>query len=269
MRRAGLREVRLRFDFAGRGVGGIVVTRELTSRGSDFYQHSGAVPLASRLSMRVRRKMFDLFMRELTPGPDATVLDIGVTSDTTFRESNYFEKLYPHPHRITCVGTEDGSHLMHQFPGLRYQQVSAGSSLPFRDREFDIVFSNAVIQHTGSRRQQAAFAREACRVGKAFFITTPCRWFPFEHHTGLPFLHYLPPLSSVQFCGARVTDSGPGEESEYSDRECLRRPLSRGGEAGRESSPSGRHRFESGCPWPYDLKPYDFRTTPGRASVSL
>ena len=143
--------------------------------------------------MRVRRKMFDLFMREFTPGPDATVLDIGVTSDTTFRESNYFEKLYPHPHRITCVGTEDGSHLMHQFPGLRYQQVSAGSSLPFRDREFDIVFSNAVIEHTGSRRQQAAFAREACRVGKAFFITTPCRWFPFEHHTGLPFLHYLPP----------------------------------------------------------------------------
>jgi hypothetical protein len=29
-------------------------------------------------------------------------------------------------------------------------------------------------------------------VGKAFFITTPNRWFPVEHHTGLPMLHYLP-----------------------------------------------------------------------------
>ena len=35
--------------------------------------------------------------------------------------------------------------------------------------------------------------RELCRVGKSFFITTPNRWFPFEHHTGLPVLHYLPP----------------------------------------------------------------------------
>ncbi len=35
--------------------------------------------------------------------------------------------------------------------------------------------------------------RELCRVGKSFFITTPNRWFPFEHHTGLPLLHYLPP----------------------------------------------------------------------------
>lgn len=160
---------------------------------SDFYQHSGSVPLASRISLHVRRKMFDLFMRELAPGPDTTILDIGVTSDTTYAESNYLEKLYPYPHRITCVGTEDGSHLMAETPGLIYKAVQPGAPLPFRDREFDIVFSNAVIEHTGSRNQQVAFAREACRVGKAFFITTPCRWFPFEHHTGLPLLHYLPP----------------------------------------------------------------------------
>ena len=29
-------------------------------------------------------------------------------------------------------------------------------------------------------------------MGKAFFITTPSRLFPVEHHTGLPFVHYLP-----------------------------------------------------------------------------
>jgi SAM-dependent methyltransferase len=136
--------------------------------------------------------MFDLFMARLQPGSETRVLDVGVTSDTTFRESNYFEKFYPYPHRITCVGTENGSHLMQEYPGLQYRRVQPGQPLPFADGEFDIVFSNAVVEHTGSRASQAAFVREVCRVGKHFFITTPNRWFPVEHHTGLPLLHYLP-----------------------------------------------------------------------------
>ena len=82
---------------------------------------------------------------------------------------------------------------MREYPGLRYLPVVSGQPLPFKDREFDIVFSNAVLEHVGSRDAQARFVAELRRVSKALFITTPNRWFPFEHHTGLPFLHYLPP----------------------------------------------------------------------------
>lgn len=160
---------------------------------SAYYQHSGSVPLASRISLHVRRKMFRLFMEALKPAANTTILDVGVTSDSSHAESNYFEKLYPYPNQITCVGTEDGSHLMKEYPGLCYLQVVPGQRLPFNDREFDIVFSNAVLEHVGSRGEQARFVAELRRVSKAFFITTPNRWFPFEHHTGLPFLHYLPP----------------------------------------------------------------------------
>jgi SAM-dependent methyltransferase len=82
--------------------------------------------------------------------------------------------------------------LEQQYPGLKYLHARAGEKLPFADQVFDIVFSNAVIEHVGSRAAQAAFVAELCRVGKAFFITTPNRWFPIEHHTGLPLLHWLP-----------------------------------------------------------------------------
>jgi SAM-dependent methyltransferase len=132
-------------------------------------------------------------MEALKPTAATTVLDVGVTSDSSHPESNYFEKLYPYPNRITCVGTEDGSHLMREYPGLHYLPVVSGEPLPFNTRQFDIVFSNAVLEHVGSRQAQARFVAELRRVSKAFFITTPNRWFPFEHHTGLPFLHYLPP----------------------------------------------------------------------------
>jgi SAM-dependent methyltransferase len=136
--------------------------------------------------------MFDLFLHHFKPDRSTTVLDVGVTSDSTFRESNYFEQFYPYPQNITCVGTENGSYLVEKYAGLRFQQVRAGESLPFRDSEFDIVFSNAVVEHVGNRHQQAQFMNELCRVARAFFVTTPNRWFPVEHHTGLPLLHYLP-----------------------------------------------------------------------------
>jgi SAM-dependent methyltransferase len=100
--------------------------------------------------------------------------------------------MYPHPDRITCVGTEDGSHLTALYPGVRYLRVAPGQPLPFADREFDIVVSNAVVEHTGGPASQRQFIREALRVSNGFFITTPNRWFPVEVHTGLPLLHYLP-----------------------------------------------------------------------------
>jgi SAM-dependent methyltransferase len=159
---------------------------------SAYYRHSGSLPLASRLSLHVRQKMFGLFIDALRPQPDALVLDVGVTSDQRFAESNYFEQMYPYPHRITCVGTEDGSHLVTQYPGLTYRSVRPHEPLPFADGTFDIVFSNAVVEHVGAHADQARFLSEICRVGRAFFVTTPNRWFPFEHHTGLPLLHYLP-----------------------------------------------------------------------------
>jgi SAM-dependent methyltransferase len=159
---------------------------------SVFYRNSGGVPFASRVSYFARKKMFDLFVNQFQPDPSTTVLDVGVTSDSDFRESNYFEQFYPYPENITCVGTEDGSYLTERYSGLRFQQVRAGEPLPFQDGEFDIVFSNAVVEHVGDRRQQARFMAELIRVAKGFFITTPNRWFPVEHHTGLPFLHFLP-----------------------------------------------------------------------------
>jgi SAM-dependent methyltransferase len=160
---------------------------------SEYYSITRHLPLASRLSFRARRKMFHLFMQEMQPAEDMRVLDLGVTCDQHFRESNYFEQLYSYPHRIVCAGTEPAHHLETTFPGTTFVQVQPGRPLPFADREFDIVFSNAVVEHAGSREQQRDFVREILRVGQRFFLTTPNRWFPVEVHTGLPLLHFLHP----------------------------------------------------------------------------
>jgi hypothetical protein len=68
-----------------------------------------------------------------------------------------------------------------------------GRELPFADGEFDLGFSNAVVEHVaGGREGQRSFVHELCRVSRRVFVTTPNRWFPLEVHTLLPFVHWLP-----------------------------------------------------------------------------
>jgi hypothetical protein len=160
---------------------------------SPLYKDSGKIALASKLSVQVRAKMFAKFMNILKPDAKHRVLDIGVTSDDKFQESNYFERLYPYKDKIVCVGTENGSYLEDKYPGIKFLQIKPGERLPFEDHEFDIAFSNAVIEHVGSRDSQRAFIMEMLRVSRSFFLTTPNRWFPIEFHTALPLIHYLPP----------------------------------------------------------------------------
>jgi len=67
-----------------------------------------------------------------------------------------------------------------------------GLELPFRDKSFDVVFSNSVIEHVGDPLRQEQFAREISRVGVRYFVQTPNRWFPVEHHLLTPLIHFLP-----------------------------------------------------------------------------
>jgi hypothetical protein len=69
---------------------------------------------------------------------------------------------------------------------------ASGCELPFRDRSFDIVFSNSVIEHVGAPAEQQRFAEEIRRVARAYFVQTPNRWFPIEPHMLTPLVHFLP-----------------------------------------------------------------------------
>ena len=135
--------------------------------------------------------MLERFMMAFQIGPDSKVLDIGVTPDMSLSESNHFEQRFLYPHNLTAISIEDVSGLRERFPEVTFMQISKGR-LPFDDRQFDAVFCSAVIEHVGTRSQQAAFLAEVARVGKGFMLTTPNRWFPLDFHTILPLVHWFP-----------------------------------------------------------------------------
>lgn len=62
----------------------------------------------------------------------------------------------------------------------------------FRDKEFDVVFSNSLIEHIVNYDEQCKVAKEIERIGKRYFIQTPNKYFPIEPHFLFPFFQYLP-----------------------------------------------------------------------------
>jgi SAM-dependent methyltransferase len=147
--------------------------------------------VASQVSLRSRERKLRLFLDLLAPGPETTVVDVGVT-DAPFGDGssdNFFEAMYPWPERITAVGNTELARFTAAFP--RVQAVRAdGRELPFADGAFDLGFSNAVVEHVAGGQRR--FVHELCRVAGRVFVTTPNRWFPLEVHTLLPFVHWLP-----------------------------------------------------------------------------
>ncbi|WP_042342521.1 methyltransferase domain-containing protein [Calothrix sp. PCC 7507] len=62
----------------------------------------------------------------------------------------------------------------------------------FGDQEFDLVFTNSVIEHVGDEEKQEAFAREVIRLGHRYWVQTPSKYFPIEAHCGMPFWWFYP-----------------------------------------------------------------------------
>ena len=142
-------------------------------------------------SHKSRTKKFQLFESLLKPHPEDRVLDIGASGEVFLRYT--FEDVYPYPSRIVAGGYDSGEvkSARKAYPAPAYI-VFDGCSLPFPDKSFDIVFSNAVIEHILGPSRQEQFAQEIMRVGKSWFVTTPNYWYPFESHYHLPFIQFMP-----------------------------------------------------------------------------
>ena len=152
--------------------------------------------IKAKIVLRARYKMYKIFIEELNPDKDALICDAGVTpikgiTDYKTQTNNFFEFVYPYKDKITATSIEDASYLEIEYPGLTFVRTEPYKT-PFSDRQFDVCFCNAVVEHVGSRAQQQDFVNEYCRISKKFFFTTPNKYFPLEMHSMLPFFHWLP-----------------------------------------------------------------------------
>ena len=109
--------------------------------------------LQNQISFRSRRDKLDIFMRNLKPTPQSTILDVGVKAIEHREYDNFLEKFYPYKHNVVAVSNRDVSSLKEKYPEVTFIQAD-GRDLPFRDKQFDIGYSNAVIEHVGNRENR-------------------------------------------------------------------------------------------------------------------
>lgn len=135
---------------------------------------------------RLRRRRFDFFTRLTAPLPKPVrVLDVGGV-----------EHFWRH---AGVAGSADWEVVLLNLepqpasaPNLSAVVGDGRDMAQFRDSEFDVVFSNSVIEHLREWPAQQRMAVEIQRVGKRFFVQTPNRWFPIEPHFLLPGFQFLP-----------------------------------------------------------------------------
>jgi len=121
-----------------------------------------------------------VFFRALTVTERTTVVDLGGAAST-------WDWLDVRP-RLVLVNLDADC------PRDGFDSVVADAlASPFRDGSFDVVFSNSLIEHLGTKQRQEAFASEVRRLSKTgYFVQTPNKWFPIEPHYLAPLVQFVP-----------------------------------------------------------------------------
>lgn len=136
---------------------------------------------SNSVSSSLRKKRFSLFLETIKPNEHSKILDVGGTEAIWIGSG--FEN------QVTLLNI-----LFKQERNDKFNYVVGDAcNMKFSDGEFDIIYSNSVIEHVGNYERQTQFAKEVIRVGKSYWIQTPYKHFPIEPHFLFPLFQYLPP----------------------------------------------------------------------------
>ncbi|WP_111669066.1 methyltransferase domain-containing protein [Algoriphagus litoralis] len=141
--------------------------------------------LGAKFRAKRTKKFEKLFFKNFNPEKPISILDVGGT--------DYFWKTSQIPNipgvEITLLNLhlEKTTH-----PNIISMIGDATDMRDFEDQQFDLVFSNSVIEHLYTIENQQKMAREIQRVGRKYFIQTPNKYFPIEAHYAIPFAQYMP-----------------------------------------------------------------------------
>ena len=146
----------------------------------------------NKLLLFYREKINLIFNENINYNLNKSLLDIGTTPSLKDMHNVILTKTQDN-NNITCLSDQDCNILKDKFTNVKNFLKIDGKNTNLKNESFDIVYSNAVIEHVGSFQNQTKFIRECVRLSKSeVFITTPNRFFPFDFHTKIPLLHMLP-----------------------------------------------------------------------------
>jgi len=145
-----------------------------------------------KIIIKARTEFFNLFIVHNDYSIEKTVIDIGTTPSLDEEQNIFLEEVKNNPN-ITCFSNQDCKILKKKYQNIKNIIIGDGKNTGLDNNSFDIVHSNATIEHVGSFDNQVSFVKELLRISKeSVFIQTPNRFYPIDFHTILPIIHWLP-----------------------------------------------------------------------------
>jgi hypothetical protein len=153
--------------------------------------HTNSKSIAARL--RKRRMQYLDAAIAASPGERLSIADLGGT--VSFWEMNLGHLADAgRIERIDLFNLDNGSEEIIRIGKVELRQFTADVTnlTKVANAEYDIAFSNSVIEHVGNLLRQQHFAEEIRRISVRYVMQTPNRCFPLEPHFYVPFFPYLP-----------------------------------------------------------------------------
>jgi 2-polyprenyl-3-methyl-5-hydroxy-6-metoxy-1,4-benzoquinol methylase len=145
-----------------------------------------------KLAKDARNEFFNIFKKNTKYSKKKSIIDVGTTPCLDDVQNIILSKMKSNKN-VTCLSNLNCKILYKKYPNIKKIITGDARNSNLRSNTFDIVHSNATIEHVGSDKNQLLFIRECIRISKEYvFLQTPNRFYPIDFHTILPFIHWLP-----------------------------------------------------------------------------
>ncbi len=112
--------------------------------------------ITHKISSWNRNRKWKLFLNKFIINDNIRILDVGFSDNEYSSTDNFIEKHYPYPEKLTALGIDESDKIKKRYPKINFVHYD-GKKFPFKDKEFDICWSNAVIEHVGGGMPSYSF----------------------------------------------------------------------------------------------------------------
>jgi len=138
------------------------------------------------ISSRQRKKRFEFFLKYCSElHKPLKILDLG-GSDYYWQSLNFTDN---ENYKIEILNIENQN--TENFKNISFLKNDVRDLSFIKDKEYDLIYSNSLIEHLNNFDEQKKLAKEIQRTGKKYFIQTPNYYFPVEPHFLFPFFQFL------------------------------------------------------------------------------
>ena len=145
-----------------------------------------------KIIIKKRKKVIELINQFLQDKNFYDVLDVGTTENSNHQSSNIIIKNIKTFKNYKSISNQ--KIISNFFSDKLTKSITDNfDSTELEKFKSDLVISNATIEHVGNLDDQIKMCKNISLLSKKYFIIiTPNRYHPFEFHTKLPLIHWLP-----------------------------------------------------------------------------